>query len=82
MNSDYAKANYNVEVPTQKLKMFNAGNGIRDIHTSINVIYMFDQRNGAIFITDVAYLVGTAGKSPIVSQKIQPFMGLFVFYTF
>lgn len=80
MNKNYAKANYSVETPTPKLKAFNADDGVRDIHASVNIVRLFDQKKGAVFVAEAAYLTGDAGKSPIVSQKVQPFIGLFVFY--
>lgn len=82
MNDDYADSFYSVHSPTQKLKAYNAGSGLHDVHASVQGIYMFTMNVGAAVFSEMTYLLGDSADSPMTKSEFQPFVGGALFYNF
>lgn len=82
MNSDYADAHYSVIAPTARLDEYQAEQGIHDVHSSVGAILIFSERVGMGIMTELSYLTGDAGDSPLTDEAFQVFGGASVFYHF
>lgn len=82
MNDAYAEAFYSIRYPTQQLEMFTAESGIRDIDSSVAVIYTITRNIGLRVFAEGSYLLNDAADSPLTQSTFQPSSGAFIFYTF
>jgi MipA family protein len=58
------------EATRSGLVAFNPGAGIRDVNSGLTIGYQFNSRWGIVANTNYSYLVGDAGKSPIVKGRL------------
>ena len=82
MDKNYAKAWYSVEKPTQALRAFEAGSGVRDVELAVRIDYTFSEHISATFLAQNSFLLTDAGDSPYTTAKYQLTSGLYGIYTF
>jgi MipA family protein len=58
------------EATRSGLVAFNPGGGIRDVSSGLTIGYQFSKRWGIVANTNYSYLVGDAGKSPIIKGRL------------
>jgi outer membrane scaffolding protein for murein synthesis (MipA/OmpV family) len=82
MNDEYAQAYHGVHYATSKLETFSAEGGLRDVHASIGLTYLFNQHLMAIIKSDVVQLLNDAADSPLTKEEIQPALAAGIVYNF
>lgn len=82
MDKNYAKAWYSVEKPTQSLRAFEAGSGVRDVELAVRIDYTFSAHISAAFLAQNSFLLMDASHSPYTTSRYQLTSGLYGIYTF
>ena len=82
MNDGYAEALHGVLYPTQRLKRFDAGRGISDVHMDLALVSFMTEHTGVLIYGGVSRLLGDAARSPITTRCFQGQLCLMLFYAF